>query len=184
MLEFLQTIGKLKSTKRTGWLNNSIKEAESIADHMHRMSIISMSISDDKIDKNKLIKMAMVHDLAEAVVGDITPHDGVSMEEKFKMEYDGIKLFKSQLLVETAFANEIEALWKEYEEGTSPEALLCKDIDKFEMIMQAYEYECAGYGPLQSFFDSTRGKFSHPEIKRMVSELYEKRDRERGKTKE
>ena len=38
-------------------------------------------------------------------------------------------------------AAEISALWEEYEAATTPEALLVKDLDKFEMIVQAFEYE-------------------------------------------
>lgn len=57
MNDFLMTCGNLKKTKRTGWINNSIKEAESISDHMHRMSLIAMSIQDREIDKTKLIKV-------------------------------------------------------------------------------------------------------------------------------
>jgi putative hydrolases of HD superfamily len=140
MLDFLLTCGNLKRIKRTGWLNHGIKEAESIADHMHRMSILAMSLKDPNIDKYKLIKMAIVHDLAEAVAGDITPDQGVSKEAKFKLEFDGIQLFKAQLNG-SPFSLEIESLWLEYENGTSPEAKVCKDFDKYEMILQAFEYE-------------------------------------------
>ena len=69
MNDFLITCGNLKRTKRTGWIRNSINNPESIADHMHRMSLIAMSIKDTKIDKQKLVKMAIVHDLAEAIAG-------------------------------------------------------------------------------------------------------------------
>ena len=171
LLDFLFTIGSLKRIKRTGWINHSIKEAESISDHMHRMTLIAMSIEDKLIDKNKLVLMAAVHDLAEAIVGDITPNDGISNEEKHEMELNGIRVFKEQLN-NSKFYNEIETLWLEYEAAMSPEALLCKDIDKFEMICTAFEYEQAGYEGLEAFFESTRGKFQHPEVIKLVEELY------------
>lgn len=50
------------------------------------MSMISFLVQDPAVDKDKLMKICMVHDLAEAIVGDITPHDGVSKEEKRKLE--------------------------------------------------------------------------------------------------
>ncbi|OAJ44445.1 hypothetical protein BDEG_27670 [Batrachochytrium dendrobatidis JEL423] len=96
---------------------------------MHRMSIIAMLIKDPTMDKNRLIKMAIVHDLAEAVVGDITPYSGVSKKDKQQRERDAMALFvenqgrSSEIL-------EIQALWEEYEAGSTKEALLCKDIDK------------------------------------------------------
>jgi 5'-deoxynucleotidase YfbR-like HD superfamily hydrolase len=42
-------------------------------------------------------------------------------------------------------AQEIAQLWQEYEDATTPEALLVKDLDKFEMIVQAMEYEKCWY---------------------------------------
>ena len=62
------------------------EKAESIADHMYRMSIMAQLIDDSSIDKNKCIKMALVHDMAEAITGDITPDDGISAEEKTRLE--------------------------------------------------------------------------------------------------
>ena len=59
---------------------------ESVADHMYRMSMLSMLITDATVNKDHLMKICMVHDLAEAIVGDITPHCGVSKEDKRKLE--------------------------------------------------------------------------------------------------
>ena len=72
-------------------------------------------------------------------------------------------------------ANDIFALFCEYEDNATPEAHLVKDLDKFEMIVQAYEYEKIDGATLHSFFESTRGKFNHPEVKQWVEELYRKR---------
>ncbi|KAJ3260796.1 HD domain-containing protein 2 [Boothiomyces macroporosus] len=172
-LRFLDLIESLKTTKRTGWINNEIENPESIADHMHRMGIIAMLIKDPTINKQRLINMAIVHDLAEATVGDITPHDGVSKEDKHDRERKAMEHFNT--LLPTSEMKEIKELWEEYEHCSTKEALLCKDIDKFEMIVQAHEYEKRYGKNLNSFFDSTRGKFQHPEIKEMVNQLYQKR---------
>lgn len=65
----------------------------------------------------------------------------------------------------TFMATEIRELWLEYEEGTSLEAGLARQLDKFEMIVQANEYEVANPGKrLDSFFNSTRDSFTHPEV--------------------
>lgn len=129
VLEFLMVCQKLKTTKRTGWVKRGIQNAESIGDHMHRMSIIALLISDETVDKDKLVKMAVVHDLAEAVVGDITPHCNIPKDEKAKMERDAMESF-IELLGGSKEMLEIKQLWEEYEAGTTKEALLCKDIDK------------------------------------------------------
>ncbi|KAH6565416.1 hypothetical protein BASA50_010916 [Batrachochytrium salamandrivorans] len=179
MLQFLHTCERLKITKRTGWVDRGVDNAESIGDHMHRMSIIALLVKDQTIDKNRLVKMAVVHDLAEAVVGDLTPHSGISKAEKEKLERAAIVSF-----VETNGHSkeilEIQALWEEYEAATTKEALLCKDIDKFEMILQAFEYEKRTGKKLQEFYDSTKGKFTHPEVIALAQALYIERQQDLG----
>lgn len=63
-------------------------------------------------------------------------------------------------------AQEILSLWLEYEDGTSIEASIAKQLDKLEMIIQADEYETSQSMNLQQFFDSTTGSFHHPEVSR------------------
>ncbi|KAI9282266.1 HD domain-containing protein 2 [Sporodiniella umbellata] len=176
VIRFLHVIENLKRTKRTGWLDSGIKGAESISDHMHRMGIMAMLVNDPTINRDRCIKMAIVHDLAEAVVGDITPHAGVSKEEKFTREKNAIDDFRTTL-GDTDMANEIAELWYEYEEAKTSEALFVKDLDKFEMIVQALEYEKSDKKRLQGFFDSTQGKFQHPIVKSWAEELYKERVR-------
>lgn len=84
--------------------------------------------------------MAIVHDLAEAIVGDIAPSSNVSKQEKFCLESEAMEHMASQL-GHSKEALEIQALWLEYEHATTPESLFVKDLDKFEMIQQAFEYE-------------------------------------------
>lgn len=61
-------------------------------------------------------------------------------------------------------SQELLTLWLEYEEGTSLEADIARQFDKFEMIVQANEYEIAQSKVLQRFYDSTEGVFQHPEV--------------------
>eukprot|EP01135_Chromosphaera_perkinsii_P009755 Nk52_evm20s1869 gene=Nk52_evmTU20s1869 len=175
IVDFMLLVGKLKTTKRTGWVNNNVFQPESIADHMYRMGILAMLVKDDSICRERCIKMALVHDLAESVVGDITPHDGVSKEKKFQMEKDAMVKIENDLSesIHRAYAREFHDLWEEYEQNTTPESKFVKDLDKFEMILQAYEYEQAEnrHGELESFFASTKGKFQHPAVMKWVEEL-------------
>ncbi|KAF9101653.1 HD domain-containing protein 2 [Mortierella sp. AM989] len=181
-LQFLHTVENLKRTKRTGWLNHEIKPAESIADHMYRMSIMALLIDEKTagVDKNRCIKMAIVHDLAESLVGDITPYDGVTVEDKHTQERNAMHHLCHELLGWSEQAQEIEALWNEYEAAATSEALLVKDFDKFEMIMQALEYEKSEDKTLESFFAGTRGKFKHPMVTAWVNELEAERAESRA----
>lgn len=162
-LTFFKIVGKLKLLKRTGWVNNDIILPESVADHMYRMSMISFLIIDPQIDKNHLMKICMVHDLAESIVGDITPYDGVSVEQKRNLEETALRKIVSDINHDV-ISNEILSLWLEYEEGESYHAKVAKQLDKFEMIVQADEYEKAQGKHLDRFFESTKDSFNHPEI--------------------
>lgn len=73
-------------TKRTGWVKRGVQGPESIADHMYRMGIMSLIAGHSGVDVNRAIKIAIVHDITESIVGDIAPDDGVSKEEKNRME--------------------------------------------------------------------------------------------------
>jgi len=194
-IDFLSMARGLKTTPRTGWIRQKAgPRIESVADHSWRMSLMAMvaasswnsSSSDQQTyDMNRCIKIALVHDLAEATVGDITPHCGVSDQTKYELELNAISSMTSQLVgglpgsSSTKNAgNEILELWKEYEAGATPEAKLVKDMDKLEMILQALEYETDGKNEesLDGFFDSTRGKWRTP-IGKMWGEEIEKRRR-------
>jgi len=86
MLSLIITAGKLKGIKRKGWVRIGIKDAESVACHVYRVAFISMILGDMlSLDCEKLIKMALLHDLAEAIVGDITPYE---MKEKERKEIE------------------------------------------------------------------------------------------------
>ncbi|EPZ33402.1 hypothetical protein ROZALSC1DRAFT_27731 [Rozella allomycis CSF55] len=153
MVDFLLLIETLKSEKRTGWVRKGVPNPESIADHMHRMAIIAMLFEQDRrdLDVSKCVMIAAVHDLAEAIVGDITPHD-----PKFSVKHDLEKvlycLFFQQdaillmnNLVGTRFQL-IKELYFEYEEGRTSESQFVKQIDKLEMLLQAFSYKESKYG--------------------------------------
>jgi len=162
-LKIFTVIGQLKTLKRTGWVQNDVALPESVADHMYRMSMLSFFITDPTINRDKLMKICLCHDLAEAIVGDITPYDGVSKEEKKKLEEDALRKIVSDI-GHAEIADEILSLWLEYENGTSKEAEIAKNLDKFEMIIQADEYEKTQGKKLDRFFESTKDSFTHPEV--------------------
>ncbi|KAL3925321.1 MAG: hypothetical protein SGARI_005864 [Bacillariaceae sp.] len=126
------------------------------------MAMVASSASDE-YDTNRCLKMAL------ATVGDITPHCGVSDDEKHAQELAAITELTSKLTggmdnSKNGLAlagKEILDLWKEYEEGATNEAKLVKDMDKLEMTLQALEYEQDGKNrkSLDGFFDSTKGKW-------------------------
>lgn len=178
-IDFLMLLQQLKLTKRTGWVRKNVQGPESIADHMYRMSMMALIATDSSVDVNRCIKMALVHDVAEAIVGDITPHCGVSDMDKHQLELQAVGRIKQMLGEHTAAAREVESLWLEYEAASSPEALLVKDFDKLEMIVTAFQYEQAQPGMvLDEFFKSTAGRFKTETGKAWAEELVARRQRQ------
>jgi len=131
----------------------------------------SSSTGSSKIDTTKCMKMALAHDMAESIIGDITPHCGVSVEEKFRREEEAMKTLSA--LAPAPIGDQLLSLWYEYEKQETAEARAVKDLDRFDMIMQAAEYEqiTGKKGSLQEFFDSTKGVFDHPIVKEWVAAL-------------
>ncbi len=140
LLGFIHTSGQLKKRKRNGWLIKDVnpQHTESIADHIFRTTLLSFVLSkhqDGDLDTDKCIKLALIHDLPEAICGDITPHDDVSHADKVTQETKAMTEL-TRLLNDS----ELHALWQEYESQASPEARFVKQIDKLETLIQAVEY--------------------------------------------
>ena len=96
-------------------------------------------------------KMALVHDMAEALVGDITPVDGVSKIEKNRRESTTMDFLTRGLLggVNGGVQGEgLKEIWQEYEDDETLEANFVHDVDKMELVLQMIEYERMGEGKL------------------------------------
>ena len=174
LIEFLRLVGKLKTVKRTGWGLSGVVGGESVAEHMYRAAMCAFLIKDASVNRDHCVKLALVHDLCEALAGDITPHCGVSKEDKHRLEQEAMTTITAHLSPE--LSAELNGLWLEYEAGDTIEAKYVKDIDKFEMILQADEYEQTQSGlKLDSFFASTEGKFVTPLFQSLDRELRDSR---------
>jgi 5'-deoxynucleotidase YfbR-like HD superfamily hydrolase len=141
-LTFLHTCSLLKGTKRTGWLLRGLTNVESVADHSWRMALMVLLLGQSAgIDAQRATCIALVHDLAEALVGDIAPGQGVDKATKQRLEADAMSTIVGHLSAENAeLGQHVRALWLEYENAQTAEALFVKDMDKLEMILQAREY--------------------------------------------
>lgn len=126
------------------------------------------------LNTDKCIKIALVHDLAECIVGDITPSDNVAKEDKSRMEAEAMETLKAKL-GGGDIASEIVDLWREYETQSTREAVLIKQIDKFEMVLQAFVYEKSQNIDLSEFYDSVKDKLTDPVLQSWFFELANRR---------
>ena len=131
---------------------------------------MSMILADlEGLNSEKIIKMALLHDLAESIIGDITP-DHITKNEKITKENHAIKQILKNLPDE--IAESYVKIWNEYQEKYSEEAILLHDIDKLEMIFQAKFYENEGIPKkkLQTFFNATK-EVENKNLRKIISKL-------------
>ncbi len=70
-LNLFLKIEVLKKIKRTGWMLKGIKNVKSVAEHSYRVAMLALLLGEKfNLDKFKLVKMSLIHDLGEALVGD------------------------------------------------------------------------------------------------------------------
>ncbi len=162
LMDLFHAIYKLKTTRRAGWLRCGIPSPESVADHVMRTTIIAMVIGDSlNLDTEKMLKIFLLHDLAEIVTGDIPPYDGDDIDKKRKKERTAIV----GLLAEIPEKEEYISLWDDYDQQLSSEARLIKEIDKLEMAIQALEYQKEYPNlDLTEFINDAEQYITHPKI--------------------
>ncbi len=172
ILDFFKTAANLKKIPRQGWIDKlSLENPESVADHSYSMAIIGMVISDlENYNSEKILKMILLHDLAESKIGDYTPKQ-LDKEKKNKLENNAFNeiikslpdLIKSQYL----------QIWQEYQENNSLESKIVHQIDKLEMTLQAKIYEKEGYSQekLETFFESAKTDITDPKLKELFTKI-------------
>ena len=174
ILDFLKDSANLKSISRQGWIDKlSIKNPESVADHSYSMAIMAMIISDlENYDSEKILKMTLLHDLAESKIGDITPEQ-MTPENKMKIENDAFNEIIDQL-PETVKSQYLE-IWKEYQNNNSKESLFVHQIDKLEMALQAKIYQKDGktIGDIEPFLESAKRSITDKKLKEIFTKIIE-----------
>ena len=142
---------KLKETPRTGWINSGLKNVESVAAHSWGVSYLALILMPEEMDKERILSMAIFHDLGEAIIGDITPADNITKEEKYNLELNAI----NELTKPIKRREKLIDLWYEYEKNITPEAKFVKACDKLDMALQAtfYSFKDHLFNP-KEFIDS------------------------------
>lgn len=182
-IPFFHLLERLKTNKREGWRRFNIEHGESIADHMYRMSILTMlappSLSS-RLNVPHCTKMALIHDMAESLVGDITPVDGVSKPEKSRREEETMDYLCRELLGKVdggTQGEEIKGIWREYEDSLTEEARFVHDVDKLELMLQMVEYERTHEGRVDlGGFARVSKRIVLPEMKAWAAEVLAERE--------
>ena len=174
LVKFFETAGRLKRIPRSGWVEVGVQKPESVADHAFRTSIICMVYSDlEGLDELKLLRMALIHDLPEAIIGDLTP-SGKTIRSK---EKENNAMHQTLNLLPKKQREKYVTDWNEYQEGKTMEAKAVRQLEKLEMALQAKEYEEAGLTrqSLKRFIESADKAIVWPQLRRLLSYILEER---------
>jgi putative hydrolases of HD superfamily len=150
---------------------------------MYRMSLMTMLAPPSlasRLDMAKCMRMCLIHDMAESLVGDITPFDGVSKPEKAARELAAMEYIGGGLLGNVnggAVGRDIQSIWREYEDSQTLESQFVHDIDKVELLLQMVAYEKRGAGKVDlGEFAYVATKVTLPETKEWAAELLKERE--------
>jgi putative hydrolases of HD superfamily len=188
LISFLTLAGRLKSTPRTGWLDRGVPEleTESVADHTFRVALLAWlaATSDSTLDRERVLKLALVHDLAEAITGDLPPYDSADpglldplsraeilnrrqerseerTQAKHQAEVEAIRQLVEEL--PQNLSDELQALFDEIHERRTPEARFVKEADRLETFLQSCEYLTRDKTwPMESFALEIAETIEHP----------------------
>lgn len=191
LARLLGLAGRLKGLKRTGWLDRGVppEHAESVADHSYRTTLLAWlaAAADPALDRDRVLTLALIHDLAEAIAGDPAPYapdelppsvDREARRAFFRVrhlrtpagaaakraaEHAAIADLLAPLPAE--LSTELHALWEEYESQASPEARFVKEADRLEAYLQSREYLAADPDlPVWGFADMAANEVHHPAL--------------------
>lgn len=171
-MRFYMLATQLKYKIRSGWdkshWNVSKDRVESIAEHVYGTCILALSIDSEfktNLDINKVIKMLVLHELGEVIIGDITPFDNITPEEKMKKEHEAMREVIGDLVNQEEFLS----LLFEFDEKKTKEAIFAHHCDKLEADIQAKVYQDMGcQHPLDEQEDNV--VFKSNKVQQMVND--------------
>lgn len=133
-MDFIKVAEGLKSVTRTAW--TSTGRRESTAEHSWRLVLLASVLLEEfpELDKQKVLLMALVHDMGEVYTGDISANSEFSSREKEQAERHDIQEVFGKLPKEQG--DFYISLWEEYSGEETPEARFVKALDKGETILQ------------------------------------------------
>lgn len=153
-IDFMNVIEKLKCNTRHSYTSSGRKE--SVAEHSWRLAVMAMLCADEysNVDINKVIKMCLIHDLGEAITGDIPAFDKTNAHE----ETEEKAILKLINLLPDGYKQEFTALFDEMEQLNTDEAKLFKSLDNMEALISHNEADISTWIPREYELNITYGQ--------------------------
>jgi putative hydrolase of HD superfamily len=180
LVDSLLIIGKLKTLKRTGWVREGMPDPESVAEHTFRVCLLVVFLGEElKVSVDKLLKMAVLHDIEEAVTEDPVTQRGA--EDVDDHDHESEKHIIRDLVSETSAPQELYQLWREHlkknAKESSREADVLYQLGKIATVWQALEYELGGADPkkLDEFWENARRHIKKQLFVKLLDSLEKRR---------
>lgn len=150
ILKFYYYNHTLKSKLRTGWdkehwnIESENERVEMISDHITGAVGLAFAFGSEfkyEIDINKVLKTLMIHEIGEAIIGDVTPFDNVSPEQKHKIEHMAMK----QVLGNLNKCDELYQSLLDFDACINPIDKFSHYCDKLEADLQSKVYQEKGF---------------------------------------
>ena len=142
LASFFAHVAALKRLPRKGWTERGVPEPESVAAHSFGVAALAaVTAAAAGADPARAALIAVLHDVAEALTGDLTPADGVPGDRKRRQEERAAR----RILAGVDPDGTLMAAWLDYAERRTPEGRLVKDLDKIDMALQADAYAREGH---------------------------------------
>ena len=166
VINYYVLCNKLKNVIRTGWLNWKVKRdrIESIAEHVYGVQMLAIAMKSEfeyDIDIMKVIYMLAIHEIGEAVIGDLTQFQ-IGEEEKEKIEHEAVRNILSSLIDK----DEIEKLFLEFDAHETKESIFAYQCDKLECDIQCKLYDQEGCVDLNH--QEENDTFNNPIVKELL----------------
>ncbi len=168
-LNVYRQVARLKRLYRQGWLKRGVTElaCESVADHSFGVAFLALIAPEPAygpINRERAVLLALVHELGEVYAGDITPVDGVSKQEKARRERESLE----RVVAGFQGAEELRALWEDYETGVSAEARFVRELDRLELGIQASIYQAEARPRMEEFIASADRAVKDTALRRLL----------------
>lgn len=144
-ISFLNVIEKLKCNTRHSWTSSGRRE--SVAEHCWRLSVMAMLCRDEfpELDIDRVTKMCLIHDLGEAITGDIPSFYKTESHETAEER----AIDKLTAMLPEPYNSEFKSLFDEINKKSSPEAKLFKALDNMEAVISHNEADISTWLPLE-----------------------------------
>ena len=166
---FIDAAMDLKDLPRQGWVEAGVVNPESVAAHSYGAAVLAMFMADSMgLDAGKILRMTLLHDMAESITGDIIPG---SMPPEDKKERESRAMNRILCSLPKPIQDMYHKTWEEYTMHDSPESILVHDADKLDMALQAKRYAKAmNHETFLSFIESSRQGIRNRQAMNMMHE--------------